>query len=175
MHSQMKLNTSPENRNKNQHQTTGVRDRKRPTNVHNKEHDMMLILYLEKGIEWGAVKPLCKTSDDKDDDITEVPSLYQQIHFTLTVHHNPQPVLIISEQLHLYNGMDEELILNSDCYALNFLKQPIWVHASRLETNWTVIYWTSIWTFYFLFGTGVLTTIFCASWIILLVTNTGVR
>jgi len=84
----MKLNTSPENRNKNQHQTTGVRDRKRPTNVQNKEHDMTLGLYLEKGIEWGAVKPLCKTSDDKDDNITEVPSLYQQIHFTLTVHHN---------------------------------------------------------------------------------------
>lgn len=60
-----------------------------------------LCFYLEESIEGCTIESLSKASDHKHNNISEVPSLHEQIYLILAIHYDFKPMLIVPEQLHL--------------------------------------------------------------------------
>lgn len=63
-----------------------------------------LTSHLQQQIQWGAVKPMRETTDNKHKDITEMTWLYHELHLILFVHYNLDPVLITPQHLHMERG-----------------------------------------------------------------------
>ena len=63
----------------------------------------VLSLYFEERVEWSAVESLSKASNHKNDNISQVPGLHQQVYLILAVNYYHYSMLIISEKLHLEN------------------------------------------------------------------------